>query len=135
MYESLSEQKTHVTIRTVIETPKLRKPYTVEAEANTILKKPSYMWNREEIMREDLPPNLWLLVFMATRERRKSPSNPLCYFSSQMSTKNTSDNLQYMKDALRMSQRVDLSSSILAFSIAGHLVEGLLELHADFLVL
>merc|ERR1711872_506455 len=107
MYESLSEQKTHVTIRTVIETPKLRKPYTVEVEANTILKKPSYMWNREEIMREDLTPNLWLLVFMATRERRKSPSNPLCQFSSQMSTKNTSDNLQYMKDALRMSQRVD----------------------------
>merc|ERR1719244_2570420 len=53
MYESLSEQKTHVTIRTIIETPKLRKPYTVEVEANTILKKPSYMWNREEIMRED----------------------------------------------------------------------------------
>merc|ERR1712042_330902 len=30
IYESLSEQKTHVTIRTIIETPKLRKPYTVE---------------------------------------------------------------------------------------------------------
>merc|ERR1711872_204333 len=61
-YESLSEQKTHVTIRTVIETPKLRKPYTVEVEANTILKKPSYMWNREEIMREDLTSKLIVVL-------------------------------------------------------------------------
>merc|ERR1711863_218859 len=78
MYESLSEQKTHVTIRTVIETPKLRKPYTVEVEANTILKKPSYMWNREEIMREDLTSKLMVVGLYGYKGEEKSPSKPLC---------------------------------------------------------
>merc|ERR1711872_294483 len=73
IYESLSEQKTHVTIRTIIETPKLRKPYTVEVEANTILKKPSYMWNREEIMREDLTSKLMVVGLYGYKGEEKKP--------------------------------------------------------------
>merc|ERR1711915_187462 len=60
-YESLEEEKTHVTIRTIIETPTLRKPYNVEIETNTIMKKPSSLWNREEIMREDLTSKLMVV--------------------------------------------------------------------------
>merc|ERR1712001_770095 len=83
MYESLSEQKTHVTIRTVIETPKLRKPYTVEVEANTILKKPSYMWNREEIMREDLTSKLMVVGLYGYKgEEKKSIKSTLLILKS-----------------------------------------------------
>merc|ERR1712234_85727 len=83
MYESLSEQKTHVTIRTVIETPKLRKPYTVEVEANTILKKPSYMWNREEIMREYLTSRLMVVGLYGYKgEEKKSIKSTLLILKS-----------------------------------------------------
>merc|ERR1712234_77675 len=83
MYESLSEQKTHVTIRTIIETPKLRKPYTVEVEANTILKKPSYMWNREEIMREDLTSKLMVVGLYGYKgEEKKSIKSTLLILKS-----------------------------------------------------
>merc|ERR1711915_362057 len=60
-YESLEEEKTHVTIRTIIETPTLRKPYNVEIETNTIMKKPSSLWNREEIMKEDLTSKMMVV--------------------------------------------------------------------------
>merc|ERR1711872_458449 len=83
MYVSLSEQKTHVTIRTIIETPKLRKPYTVEVEANTILKKPSYMWNREEIMREDLTSKLMVVGLYGYKgEEKKSIKSTLLILKS-----------------------------------------------------
>merc|ERR1712142_554635 len=83
IYESLSEQKTHVTIRTIIETPKLRKPYTVEVEANTILKKPSYMWNREEIMREDLTSKLMVVGLYGYKgEEKKSIKSTLLILKS-----------------------------------------------------
>merc|ERR1712042_157632 len=83
MYESLSEQKTHVTIRTVIETPKLRKPYTVEVEANTISKKPSYMWNKEEIMREDLTSKLMVVGLYGYKgEEKKSIKSTLLILKS-----------------------------------------------------
>merc|ERR1712203_782864 len=83
MYESLSEQKTHITIRTIIETPKLRKPYTVEVEANTILKKPSYMWNREEIMREDLTSKLMVVGLYGYKgEEKKSIKSTLLILKS-----------------------------------------------------
>merc|ERR1712198_47432 len=85
IYESLSEQKTHVTIRTIIETPKLRKPYTVEVEANTILKKPSYMWNREEIMREDLTSKLMVVGLYGYKgeEKKSIKSTPLILKSDE----------------------------------------------------
>merc|ERR1712042_172969 len=83
MYESPSEQKTHVTIRTIIETPKLGKPYTVEVEANTILKKPSYMWNREEIMREDLTSKLMVVGLYGYKgEEKKSIKSTLLILKS-----------------------------------------------------
>merc|ERR1712001_356592 len=83
MYESLSEQKTHITIRTIIETPKLRKPYTVEVEANTILKKPSYMWKREEIMREDLTSKLMVVGLYGYKgEEKKSIKSTLLILKS-----------------------------------------------------
>merc|ERR1712168_1583890 len=55
---TLRETETHMTGRMIIETPMLRKPYHVEIEANTLLKRPTSMWNREELMREDLTSNL-----------------------------------------------------------------------------
>jgi len=68
---SLSETETHVTGRVTIETPMLRKPYHVEIEANTILKKPTSMWNREELMREDLTSRLMFIGQYGLRGEEK----------------------------------------------------------------
>merc|ERR1719315_226898 len=58
---TLRETETNMTGRIIIETPMLRKPYQVEIEANSLLKKPTSMWNREELMREDLTSTLMLI--------------------------------------------------------------------------
>merc|ERR1711931_419183 len=58
---TLRETETNMTGRMIIETPMLRKPYEVEIEANTLLKNPTSMWSREELMREDLTSNLMLI--------------------------------------------------------------------------
>merc|ERR1712002_1152903 len=43
--ESLEELKTHVTMRIMIETPELKKPFVVDVETNTITNGPIYLWN------------------------------------------------------------------------------------------
>merc|ERR1719219_3375250 len=45
--ETVEEGKTHITLKTIIESPMLRKPYEIEIETSTVLRRPITKWSRE----------------------------------------------------------------------------------------
>merc|ERR1712142_14662 len=53
-YESPEHVKAHMNVKMEIETPMFKKPIVVDIDTNSIMVKPSYMWNIEEILRENL---------------------------------------------------------------------------------
>jgi len=57
-YEEFQHKKVHMTIKMEIETPSLRRPIVVDVDTNAFMVKPSYMWSREEILKEKFNPSI-----------------------------------------------------------------------------
>merc|ERR1712001_148449 len=82
--ETVGEGKTHITLKTIIESPMLRKPYEVEIEASTVLRRPITKWSREELMREDLTSKLLVVGLYGSRgEERKTTKSSLLLLKSK----------------------------------------------------
>merc|ERR1711887_269719 len=82
--ETVEEGKTHITLKTIIESPMLRKPYEVEIEASTVLRRPITKWSREELMKEDLTSKLMVVGLYGSRgEERKTIKSSLLLMKSK----------------------------------------------------
>merc|ERR1711887_296007 len=82
--ETVEEGKTHITLKTIIESPMLRKPYEVEIEASTVLRRPITKWSREELMKEDLTSKLLVVGLYGSRgEERKTIKSSLLLLKSK----------------------------------------------------
>merc|ERR1712168_735422 len=82
--ETVEEGKTHITLKTIIESPMLRKPYEVEIEASTVLKRPITKWSREELMKEDLTSKMMVVGLYGVRgEERKTIKSSLLLLKSK----------------------------------------------------
>merc|ERR1712168_1458747 len=82
--ETVEEGKTHITLKTIIESPMLRKPYEVEIEASTVLRRPITKWSREELMKEDLTSKLMVVGLYGSRgEERKTIKSSLLLLKSK----------------------------------------------------
>merc|ERR1712168_1021056 len=78
------EGKTHITLKTIIESPMLRKPYEVEIEASTVLRRPITKWSREELMKEDLTSKMMVVGLYGVRgEERKTIKSSLLLLKSK----------------------------------------------------
>merc|ERR1719402_754644 len=53
---TLRETETNMTGRIIIETPMLRKPYQVEIEANSLLKKPTKLRRKRRVIADQIRP-------------------------------------------------------------------------------
>merc|ERR1712055_1220106 len=82
--ETVEEGKTHITLKTIIESPMLRKPYEVEIEASTVLRRPITKWSREELMKEDLTSKMMVVGLYGVRgEERKTIKSSLLLLKSK----------------------------------------------------
>merc|ERR1719309_937722 len=82
--ETIEEGKTHITLKTIIKSPMLRKPYEVEIEASTVLRRPITKWSREELMKEDLTSKLMVVGLYGSRgEERKTIKSSLLLLKSK----------------------------------------------------
>merc|ERR1712002_512524 len=82
--ETVEEGKTHITLKSIIESPMLRKPYEVEIEASTVLSRPISKWSREELMKEDLTSKLMVVGLYGSRgEERKTIKSTLLLLKSK----------------------------------------------------
>merc|ERR1712243_197457 len=82
--ETVEEGKTHITLKSIIESPMLRKPYEVEIEASTVLRRPISKWSREELMKEDLTSKLMVVGLYGSRgEERKTIKSTLLLLKSK----------------------------------------------------
>merc|ERR1711921_33194 len=80
----MGEGKTHITLKSIIESPMLRKPYEVEIEASTVLRRPISKWSREELMKEDLTSKLMVVGLYGSRgEERKTIKSTLLLLKSK----------------------------------------------------